>query len=75
MEVEKWGDKKVLVATHIIELFLVSGLSVLEATNQIVELFFPPRVTKRLEQLNYKGLTVGTTFDLRPNTAWRIPTT
>ena len=67
MEVESWGDKKIRNATQIFEMFLVSGLDATSATNKIVELFSPPRVTKRLEQLKIDGLSIGTTFDLRPN--------
>ena len=67
MEAETWEEEKIKCATQIFEMFLVSGLNSLAATNKIVELFSPPRVTKRLEQLKLNGLGIGTTFDLRPN--------
>ena len=49
------------------ELFLVSGATDEEAQGKLVELYSPPRVTERLRQLKYKGLSIGTTFDIRPN--------
>ena len=67
LDVEEWGDQRVQDATRIYEMFLVSGLNAGAATRKIVELFSPPRVTRRLEQMRLKGLEVGGTFDLRPN--------
>merc|ERR1712016_181068 len=48
-------------------MFLVTGADPLLAIRKVVELYSPPRVTKRLQELKIRGLAVGSTFDLRPN--------
>ena len=57
LDVENWDNDKLQSATRIFELFLVSGLNTSAAAHKIVELLSPPRVTQRLRQLKYKGLT------------------
>ena len=67
VEFNKWDDSKIAEATQILEMFLVAGVGIETASRKIVELYSPLRVTKQLEKLRYKGLAVGSTFDLRPN--------
>ena len=66
-QIDSWSDIKISEAIKVYELFLVNGMDKESAGAKIVELYSPPRVTERLGKLRYKGLTMGTTFDLRPN--------
>ena len=54
-------------ARSILMTLLALGASHSEAKSALVEMYSPPRVTKRLQEFKYRGLNVGTTFDLRPN--------
>ena len=67
LEVETWDEEKVLEATRVYEMFLVSGASELAAMYKIVELYSPPRVTEQLDKIKMRGMEAGSTFDLRPN--------
>ena len=62
-----WTDSKVREATEIWELFLVHGVKPEVAGAKIVELYSRPRVTKQLSKFRYKGLEIGSTFDIRPD--------